>query len=60
MAITLDKLKRPTGKGTPPAPAETSNNLVKPPAGKTVPCKSISTRKPSANFVSTPQNTTST
>jgi hypothetical protein len=36
MAVTLNKLKRP-GKGTPPAPAETSNNLVKPQTGKTVP-----------------------
>ena len=36
MAVTLNKLKRP-GKGTPPSPAETNNNLVKPPTGKTVP-----------------------
>ena len=35
MAVDI-KLKRP-GKGTPPAPTETHNNLVKPPTGKTVP-----------------------
>jgi len=36
MAIDVNKLKRP-GKGTPPPPAVTNNNLIKPPAGKTVP-----------------------
>ena len=30
------KLKRP-GKGPPPIPAETNNNLLKPPSGTTVP-----------------------
>jgi hypothetical protein len=39
MAVDVKKLKRPAGagKGTPPAPTETNNNLVKPPTGKTVP-----------------------
>jgi hypothetical protein len=37
MAVDVNKLKRPGGKGAPPAPTETNNNLVKPPAGKTVP-----------------------
>lgn len=37
MAVDLKNLKRPTGKGTPPAPVETNNNLAKPPSGKTVP-----------------------
>jgi hypothetical protein len=32
----VNKLKRP-GKGTPPLPVATNNNLVKPAAGKTVP-----------------------
>jgi hypothetical protein len=36
MAIDVNKLKRP-GKGTPPPPASTNNNLSKPSAGKTVP-----------------------
>lgn len=36
MAVALNKLKRPS-KGLPPPPAATSNNLGKPPAGKTVP-----------------------
>ena len=36
MAVDTRKLRRP-GKGTPPAPVETHNNLVKPPSGKTVP-----------------------
>lgn len=36
MAVSLKSLKRPS-KGTPPAPAETHNNLVKPASGKTVP-----------------------
>jgi hypothetical protein len=36
MTIRVNKLKRP-GKGPPPAPPQTHNNLVKPPAGKTVP-----------------------
>jgi len=36
MALDVNKLKR-TGKGAPPTPAETNNNLVKPPTGKTVP-----------------------
>lgn len=36
MPVDVKKLKRP-GKGTPPPPAESSNNLAKPPAGRTVP-----------------------
>ncbi len=36
MAVDIKNLKR-LGKGTPPAPVETNNNLVKPPSGKTVP-----------------------
>lgn len=36
MAINIKNLKRP-GKGMPPAPTETSNNLVKPASGTTVP-----------------------
>ncbi len=36
MAVDLNKLKR-SGKGTPPPPVETHNNLGKPPSGKTVP-----------------------
>jgi hypothetical protein len=36
MALDVNKLKR-SGKGAPPTPAETNNNLVKPPTGKTVP-----------------------
>jgi hypothetical protein len=36
MAVDVNKLKRP-GKGTPPPPAQTNNNLVKPPTGTTVP-----------------------
>ena len=36
MAVDVNKLKR-SGKGAPPAPIETSNNLVKPPPGATVP-----------------------
>ncbi len=36
MAVDMNKLKRP-GKGTPPLPVETNNNLEKPPTGKTVP-----------------------
>jgi len=36
MALDTKKLKRP-GKGTPPPPVATNNNLVKPPSGKTVP-----------------------
>ena len=35
MALDV-KLKRP-GKGAPPPPAATENNLVKPPSGKNVP-----------------------
>ncbi|MGH9444134.1 MAG: hypothetical protein ACRD3O_00065 [Terriglobia bacterium] len=38
MAVQLKNLKRPgAGKGTPPAPIETHNNLEKPAPGKTVP-----------------------
>jgi len=37
MAIDATKLKRPSGKGAPPTPAATNNNLVKPPTGATVP-----------------------
>jgi len=37
MALDMNKLKRPSGKGIPPPPAETNNNLAKPPSGKTVP-----------------------
>jgi hypothetical protein len=36
MALDVNKLKRP-GKGIPPAPVETHNNLVKPVSGRTVP-----------------------
>jgi hypothetical protein len=36
MAVDTKKLKRP-GKGAPPLPAATNNNLVKPPSGRTVP-----------------------
>ena len=36
MAIDAKNLKRP-GKGMPPAPVETNNNLTKPPSGATVP-----------------------
>lgn len=36
MAVDVKKLKR-QGKGIPPAPAETHNNLVKLATGKTVP-----------------------
>ncbi len=36
MAVDIKKLSRP-GKGTPPPPSETNNNLVKPVAGRTVP-----------------------
>ena len=36
MALDVNKLKRP-GKGIPPAPVETHNNLVKPASGRTVP-----------------------
>jgi hypothetical protein len=36
MAVTLKQLKRP-GKGTPPSPVETSNNLLKVQKGSTVP-----------------------
>lgn len=36
MAVNAKNLKRP-GKGTPPPPTETSNNLVKPASGATVP-----------------------
>ncbi len=36
MAVNVKQLKR-AGKGTPPAPVETNNNLKKPPSGKTVP-----------------------
>ena len=36
MAVDVNKLKR-AGKGAPPLPIETSNNLVKPSTGKTVP-----------------------
>ena len=36
MAIDVKSLKRP-GKGTPPAPTDTHNNLVKPATGSTVP-----------------------
>jgi hypothetical protein len=36
MPVDVKGLKRP-GKGSPPAPAQTSNNLVKPPTGATVP-----------------------
>lgn len=36
MAVDTQKLRRP-GKGNPPAPVETNNNLTKPPSGKTVP-----------------------
>jgi len=36
--VNLGKLKKPTaGKGAPPAPVETNNNLLKPQTGKTVP-----------------------
>ena len=37
MAVDLKNLKRPVGKGTPPEPVETSNNLQKVSTGKTVP-----------------------
>ena len=36
MTVDATRLKRP-GKGTPPTPAETNNNLVKRPIGSTVP-----------------------
>ena len=36
MPIDAKNLKRP-GKGTPPAPVETHNNLTKPASGSTVP-----------------------
>lgn len=37
MAVNVKDLKKPAGKGTPPAPAETRHNLSKPASGAKVP-----------------------